>query len=138
MAKDLYHQAVREALEHDGWTITHDPYAIELSDRKNLSVDLAAEKLIEAEKGTTKIAVEVKSFIGDSFMHDFYVAFGQYAVYRRFMSEQEPDRQLFLAVDYIIHREHFMNSSIHSFCETEAVKMFVFNPKEKSIISWIK
>ncbi len=138
MAKDIYHQAVREALENDGWTITHDPYAIELADRKNLSVDLAAEKLIEAEKDAIKIAVEVKSFIGDSFMHDFYIAFGQYAVYRRFMKEQEPDRQLFLAIDHIIHREHFTSNSIHSFCEVEAVKMFVFNSKQKSIVSWIK
>ena len=29
MAKDIYHQIVRDALENDGWTITHDPYAIE-------------------------------------------------------------------------------------------------------------
>ena len=26
MAKDLYHDAVKAALETDGWTITHDPY----------------------------------------------------------------------------------------------------------------
>ena len=26
MAKDIYHRAVREALEKEGWTITHDPY----------------------------------------------------------------------------------------------------------------
>jgi hypothetical protein len=138
MAKDIYHQAVRNALENEGWTITHDPYAIELTDRKNLSVDLAAEKLIEAEKGMTKIAVEVKSFIGDSFMHDFYVAFGKYAVYRKFMAEQEPERQLFLAVDNIVYREQFTNKSIHAFCESEQVKMFIFNPKQKTIQEWIK
>ncbi|MEY4904824.1 MAG: XisH protein [Bacteroidota bacterium] len=29
MAKDIYHKIVREILELDGWTITHDPYLIE-------------------------------------------------------------------------------------------------------------
>ena len=26
MAKDLYHNVVKKALEDDGWIITHDPY----------------------------------------------------------------------------------------------------------------
>ena len=30
MAKDIYHKEVREALEADGWIITHDPYRINL------------------------------------------------------------------------------------------------------------
>ncbi|MFN4254686.1 MAG: element excision factor XisH family protein [Saprospiraceae bacterium] len=29
MARDIFHQEVREALEKDGWTITHDPVPIE-------------------------------------------------------------------------------------------------------------
>lgn len=28
MAKDIYHEAVREALIKDGWTITHDPFIL--------------------------------------------------------------------------------------------------------------
>lgn len=39
MAKDLYHQIVREALEKDGWTITQDPYLIESDKRKSYEVD---------------------------------------------------------------------------------------------------
>ena len=31
MARDIYHKAVRHALEQDGWTITHDPYPLQLS-----------------------------------------------------------------------------------------------------------
>jgi XisH protein len=26
MAKDIYHNLVKEALQNDGWTVTHDPY----------------------------------------------------------------------------------------------------------------
>ena len=33
MAKDLYHNAVRNALIKDGWTITHDPLRLEDNDR---------------------------------------------------------------------------------------------------------
>jgi hypothetical protein len=28
MAKDIYHQAVRSALEKEGWIVTHDPFRI--------------------------------------------------------------------------------------------------------------
>lgn len=65
MGKDFFHDAVRAALEKDGWLITHDPYEIK-TDLLNLfdtrmKVDLGAEKLIAADKGAEKIAVEVKS-----------------------------------------------------------------------------
>ena len=63
MARDKYHNVVRRALEKDGWTITHDPLRYKIGSRK-IEVDLGAEQLIGAEKGTEKIAVEIKSFIG--------------------------------------------------------------------------
>ena len=28
MAKDIFHETVKKALEKDGWTITHDPYRL--------------------------------------------------------------------------------------------------------------
>ncbi|MEH2158944.1 element excision factor XisH family protein [Nostoc sp.] len=30
MAKDLYHEQVKRALEKDGWQITHDPYELRI------------------------------------------------------------------------------------------------------------
>jgi hypothetical protein len=53
---------VRTALEKDGWTITDDPLVLRLSPR-TYYVDLAAERLIAAERGGRYIAVEVKSFL---------------------------------------------------------------------------
>lgn len=88
MAKDIYHEAVRKALEADGWTITHDPYYLKAKPHI-LRVDLGAEKLFAAEKGLDKIAVEIKSFIKDSFIYDFYEASGQYSFYEEFLEEQE-------------------------------------------------
>ena len=45
-AKDIYHQAVKNAMLKDGWTITHDPFRIRLARGKNLFVDLGAEQLV--------------------------------------------------------------------------------------------
>ncbi|HMQ50217.1 MAG TPA: element excision factor XisH family protein [Saprospiraceae bacterium] len=64
MAKGKYHHIVREALESDGWVITHDPFKIMVGRRKGY-IDLGAE-LIAAEKKELKIAVEIKSFLGAS------------------------------------------------------------------------
>ena len=58
-AKDFYHDTVRHALEKDGWEITHDPYFMRIGRRKGY-VDLGAE-MVAAERGTEKIAVEIKS-----------------------------------------------------------------------------
>lgn len=56
-AKDRYHDAVKAALVRDGWTITHDPLTLRWG-KKDMFVDLGAEKLLAAEKGERKIAVE--------------------------------------------------------------------------------
>ena len=66
MAKDIYHTIVKEALIKDGWEITDDPYFIQRSNKKPYEVDLGGEKIIAAERGVEKIAVEIKSFIGQS------------------------------------------------------------------------
>lgn len=77
MAKDLFHEDVKKALEADGWTITHDPYPLKAGGIA-MEIDLAAVKVLAAEKGEKKIAVEVKSFLSKSKLYDFYVAKGQY------------------------------------------------------------
>ncbi len=80
-AKDLFHNTVRNALIKDGWIITHDPYRLTIGRRKAF-IDLGAEQPIAAEKAGRKIAVEVKSFLGESEMEDLEQALGQYEIYR--------------------------------------------------------
>lgn len=94
MARDRYHNNVRIALEADGWTITHDPFRLRVDDVA-VEIDLAAHKIIGAEKEGQKIAVEVKSFISHSLIHDFEQAYGQFSVYRRMLRIKEPERHLF-------------------------------------------
>jgi len=57
--KDNFHQAVRRALEKDGWTITQDPLLLKIGTLQ-LEADLGADKAIAAQKDNQKIAVEVK------------------------------------------------------------------------------
>ena len=61
MARDLFHYNVREALFKEGWNITHDPLRVPI-DGSHLDIDIGAEMIIGAQRGTEKIAVEIKSF----------------------------------------------------------------------------
>jgi hypothetical protein len=84
-AKDIYHNTVKNSLIKDCWIITHDPLRIRLARGKNLFVDLGAERLLAAERGTEKIAVEIKSFTSPSAMQNFEQAVGQFVVYERLL-----------------------------------------------------
>ncbi len=81
-AKDIFHNMVRSALEKDGWAITHEPLFLKPSQRAKIKIDLGAQKLLSAQKGTQKIAVEVKSFVGLSAISEFHTAVGQFINYR--------------------------------------------------------
>ena len=58
-AKDLYHEAVKNALVKDGWTITHDPLAVEIAGDR-LFIDLGAERVIAAEKAHGRLPSRLK------------------------------------------------------------------------------
>ena len=47
MAKDLFHDIVKEALIAEGWTITHDPLLINLQDEIRAFIDLEYEPIEE-------------------------------------------------------------------------------------------
>ncbi|WP_333212577.1 element excision factor XisH family protein [Microcoleus sp. S36b_A4] len=97
MAKDIYHNTVRTALENDGWTITNDPLTLKIGGR-SAYIDLGAQKLLAAEKEGQQIAVEVKSFIGPSPVHDLEQALGQYIMYSQVLERQNSARLLYLAI----------------------------------------
>jgi hypothetical protein len=48
MAKDIYHETVKTALEKDGWTITDELFRLTIGSR-SIYIDLGAQKLIAAE-----------------------------------------------------------------------------------------
>ena len=138
MAKDFFHKAVRESLTNDNWTITQDPYRLTLSKRV-LEIDIGAESIIAAQKGVEKIVVEVKSFLRESFIYEFYTVLGQYLVYETFLARQEPDRTLYLAISDEVYALRFeKDDGILFVCEKYNLKILIFNKLNNQIESWIR
>ena len=106
-AKDVYHEAVKEALKKDRWHVTRDPLYLAVGGVE-MYIDLGAEPLIAAEKEDQKIAVEVKSFLQPSTISEFHTAVGQFLNYRRALRATEPDRRLYLAVPLETYKTFFM------------------------------
>ncbi len=136
-ARDIYHNTVKNALIKDGWTITHDPLRIRLARGRNLFVDLGAERLLAAERGTEKIAVEVKSFTRPSDMKDLEEAVGQFVLYARLLKRYYPNHTLYLAVSEDIRRTVFEEEAGHTLIEDGIIRLVTFEPTQEVIIRWI-
>jgi hypothetical protein len=136
MAKDKYHQLVRELLEQEGWIITHDPYFVSLGKRRGF-IDLGGERMLfAAEKDTEKIAVEIKSFLGLSEVDQFEDALGQFLLYRPALQKKEPERILWLALPFDFYTNLFDDSYFQEIAELYQVKMIIYDEKQKKIIQW--
>lgn len=96
-AKDIFHDNVKNALLKDAWSVTDEQFYIR-SGGVEIYIDIGAEKIIAAERGNEKIAVEVKSFLGYSNISEFHVAVGQFINYRSILEDEQPDRTLYLAI----------------------------------------
>ena len=135
-AKDTYHNNVRTALEKDGWTITNDPLTLEIGGR-SLFVDLGAEKIFAAEKQGRKIAVEVKSFLAASPVHDLEEALGQYIVYEDILEVSEPERNIYLAVREEVYLDIFSEPIGQLLLRKKRLKLIVFDSSKEIIVRWI-
>jgi hypothetical protein len=135
-ARDIYHDTVKSALQKDGWTITHDPFPLQIG-KKRLSVDLGAERLISAERETQKIVVEVKSFVGQSDVKDLEQALGQYILYRQILNEMGIERSLYLAVSRPIFNSVFTIELGQILLKNQIIKLVVFDDENEVIVEWI-
>lgn len=135
-ARDRYHDHVKTALIKEGWTITHDPLRLHWG-LKDMYVDLGAEQLLAAEKGTRKIAVEIKSFVGLSEMDDLEKAIGQYVVYHDVLRQVEPERDLYLAVNEETFVNLFEEPIGKLLLDNRRVRLLVFDPQTEVIRQWI-
>jgi hypothetical protein len=137
-AKDIYHNTVKNALIKDGWRITHDPLRIRLARGKNLFVDLGAERLLAAERGTEKIAVEIKSFTSPSDMRDLEQAVGQFILYDRLLKRYYPDYILYLAVSEDTRKTVFEEEAGETMIEDNIIRLVTFDPIKEAIVKWIQ
>lgn len=135
--KDSFHDHVKASLEKEGWTITHDPYFLRLGRRKGF-IDLGAErKILGAERGEEKIAIEVKSFLQLSKLDQFEDALGQFLVYRPALNRKEPERTLFLAIPRGFYEDFFDDSYFVEIAELYDLKICIFEETQYKL-TWKK
>jgi hypothetical protein len=136
MARDLFHEAVKLALQKENWVITDDPLRLEAAGAK-FEIDLGAERLLAAQKAGEKIAVEIKTFLGDSPITDYHAALGQFLNYRLALELNEPDRKLYLAVPVAVHEAFFQREFLQISVERHQVNRIVYDPINEVIVQWI-
>lgn len=136
-AKDILHDAAKQALIKDGWTITHDPLRLPFGQRKVL-IDLGAEMPIGAEKAGHKIAVEVKSFLGASEVADLEQALGQYFLYEYVLSLRDPERTLYLALSANAFSIVFRDSETLNLLTRGNIHVIIFDDEREEIVRWIE
>lgn len=137
MAKDIFHDAVRSALEREGWIITDDPLRLSSKgDNMDYEIDLGAERILAAERGTEKIAVEIKSFLRPSLTNEFHTIFGQYLIYQEGLLFLDANRTLYLAIpsfgEQRLNEYPFMLRLI----ERYAIKIIVFDEHNQTVLKW--
>ena len=136
-AKDKFHDEVKRALIKDRWVVTDDPLKIQ-SEGKRFEIDFGAKRLIFADRGVEKIAIEVKSFLNPSTMTDFYGAMGQFLTYRLALKREQPERTLYLAVPKDSYDVFFRSDFIQLAIEEYSLLLVVYDHAEEVITQWIR
>jgi XisH protein len=136
-ARDIFHEAVKCGLVKDGWTITKDPLELEW-EGVTVKIDIAADRLISADRGDEKIAIEIKSFISPSAISDFHTALGQCLNYQIMLEVHEPDRNLYLAIPIDAYENFFQTRFAQVAIARYHLSLIVYNPILEEIVKWIK
>lgn len=79
--RDTHHESVKIGLEKVGWRILKEELRLSIG-KIDLYVDLEAEAIYVAERAGEKIAVEIKSFSGQSLVQNMHEALGKYRLYK--------------------------------------------------------
>jgi hypothetical protein len=135
-AKDTFHNIVKHALIKDHWTITADPLYIRI-EAIQMYIDLGAEKLISADKDNQKIAVEIKSFLQNSTLTEFYQALGQFLSYKQALEIEEPERKLYLAVPLDTYDEFFKQRFVQDIIQRYLINLLIYKPETEELLQWI-
>ncbi|MEA5471312.1 MULTISPECIES: element excision factor XisH family protein [unclassified Spirulina] len=134
-AKDLFHDAVKQALQKEHWNITADPLRVKI-DKVHFEIDLGADKMLAAEKGERKIAVEIKSFLSNSSLTDFHAALGQFLNYRLALQMTDIERILYLAVPLNTFNSFFQERFIQEAVQFYQLKLIIYDPSKEVITQW--
>lgn len=96
--------------------------------------DLGAERVIAAEWGTERVAVEIKSFIGQDFDIQFYETLGQYDSYYYALAELEPDRTVWIAITQQVWKEFFLLDHVQKLLNLKKIPVLAFHaPQDRAL-----
>jgi hypothetical protein len=138
MAKDTIHDAVKNALDKDGWAITAEFLQIEYEELE-IYADLVAEREpIVAEKDGEKIIVEVKTFAGRSFIREMQQALGQYELYFDVITLAGLKYELYLAISLVVYKTFFLRKGTQEVVQRRKIKLLVVDVDREEIVQWVK
>lgn len=103
----------------------------------NLYIDLGAEKVLAAEQADKKIAVEIKSFVQNSAISEFYTALGQFISYRTLLLDQYSEHILYLAVPVDTYTSFFSTQLAQNIISSQQLKLIVYKPQQEVIERWL-
>jgi hypothetical protein len=135
-AKDRFHQAVKIGLQKEQWRIVEDPLNLTWEEVE-LRIDLAADRVVAADREDERIAVEIKSFLEQSTVYSFHGAVGQFMSYRTMIQEKDPDRRLYLAVPLDTYKSFFQQPFTRAVIQQNRIPLIVYNAVKEEIVLWI-
>lgn len=100
-------------------------------------MDLGAERILLADRGSERIAVEVKSFLGDSDIVELEAALGQYVLYDRILRKQDPGRTLWLAIPAYAWNSIFRETIGELLLQEDFLRLIVIDEEREEIDRWI-
>ena len=134
---DAIKAAVVAALARDGWTITHDPLTVVYEDVQ-VGIDLGAERLLGAEPGAERIAVEVKTLGSGSRVRDFRDARGQFDTYQMMLEDVDPGRTLFLATSEAGYDRVFGLAAVRRLVAKRPLPVVVVRVGTGEVVRWVR
>ena len=99
-------------------------------------VDLGPERLLAAERGAEKIAVEIQGFVGRSTLTELHNALGQYQIYLAVLEKIEPERRLFLALSKTTFEELAAMETFELVIERFGIASLAFHIAEEVVAQW--
>jgi hypothetical protein len=91
---------------------------------------------IGAEKGTRRIAVEIKTFTRPSRIADLQQAVGQFSMYEDVLAVVEPERELYLAIPEEARRSIFEEEIGRLMLKQRIRRLLSFSVVEQEIVEW--